>query len=35
MDELVKAREDRTLAVAKGREQDRRLDRLEAKAGIS
>ncbi|MFA6170234.1 MAG: hypothetical protein WCW67_04670 [Candidatus Margulisiibacteriota bacterium] len=33
MDELVKAREDRTLAIGKDREQDRRLDRLEAKVG--
>ncbi|OGC11795.1 hypothetical protein A3K48_04815 [candidate division WOR-1 bacterium RIFOXYA12_FULL_52_29] len=33
MDELVKAREDRMLAIGKDREQDRRLDRLEAKVG--
>lgn len=40
MDELVKAREDRTLAIGKDREQDRRLDgletrtlKIEAKAG--
>ncbi|MBI5400023.1 hypothetical protein HZB07_05380 [Candidatus Saganbacteria bacterium] len=31
MDELVKAREDRTLAVGKDREQDRRLDGVESR----
>jgi hypothetical protein len=33
MDELVKAREDRTLAIGKDREQDRRLDGLEGRVG--
>lgn len=31
MDELVKAREDRTFAVGKDREQDRRIDSLESR----
>ncbi|MBI5400267.1 hypothetical protein HZB07_06675 [Candidatus Saganbacteria bacterium] len=31
MNELVKAREDRTLAIGKDREQDRRLDSVEGR----
>lgn len=33
MDELLKAREDRTFAVGKDREQDRRLEGLEHRGG--
>lgn len=33
MDELVKAREDRALAIGKDREQDRRLDAIELRVG--